>query len=336
MPGSHDQALELMHSQNSDFLSHALAVEPSLGLMFTAGLDLTKPTPSGAKQWAEVVGVHSVTPSLGLLSLKYRCSLPPSSEVLGPQASTLKSSIVSLHPMGRNWRGCCLVSQGKKLLVYESHDNWAAKGDVKKPMVEWEASSTANVTSLVSSPANGLLASGSSDGVIKGWNARSSLGSSSIPLFTLRSPSNGPQASQAISSIQVLSESLLISSSSGGPGMFLWDLRSTAAPLKTLMPDASPISLMNLNASGDLVAVVTGRGLYVASIGGGGNFSAFNSISDTTPASSAPPQKGKAANQSKAQGFIPPIDVEWNCLFDCLYTSGSGGIVKAFREGRYY
>lgn len=336
MPGSSDQALELMHSNTSDFQSYGLAVEPSLGIMFSSGLDLTRPTPSGAKQWAEVVGVSTVTPSLGLLAFKYRCVLPPCS-IQGPDASTLKSLVVSLHSMGRTWRGCCCVSQGKRLLVYETHETWASKGDVKKPLVEWDAG-VANITALVSSPANGLLVSGAADGSVKVWNARSSLGTSSVPICTLRNPNNnGPQASQAVSSIQVLSESMLITSSAGGPGFHLWDLRSTASPLKTFLPDTSPISLMKINAAGDLLATVTGRGLYVSSIGSGGAFSAFSPVTDAALPNNnnvvPQAQKGKGG-QSKAQGFSPPIDVEWNQLFDCLYTSGTGGVIRAFREGR--
>ena len=130
-------------------MSTSMVIEPALGILFAASLDTKPPPPpagGGNPPSALCVSIHSMSPEKGMLAYKYRMShpsFPPGS--LPPNRSPL-SKVVSLHPLGRELRGCVGMSYGQRLAVFESHPGLGAgprqrgPGDVKRARLDWQAS----------------------------------------------------------------------------------------------------------------------------------------------------------------------------------------------------
>lgn len=284
--------MQLMHAQETEFLTTRLAVEESLSMLLGASLDV--------RTGAEALTVHSLSADAGFLAFKYRLGGAADKQRGGAGRPT--GMVVSLHGASAALRQCCATGSGGKVLVYETGGlATAAPASAARPRAEWRASDVA-LTAMARSPAlPSCLITGAQDGSVIVWNLKER------PGHQQQRVSHGSH----VNAVLAVNDQVLASAGQDGK-VCLWDLRRGGAPLRVACPDASPALRLALSPLGDSLAVASARGLYCLD------------LLDSLSCAVSPVGRGPAAR--------PYVDCEWNSRTGEMYACGHDGVITVFTQ----
>lgn len=188
--------------------------------------------------------------SLPLQSVKAKAPLPHHPSLKRPGQNC--HAVVSLHPFGGPLAFHCAASYAGHIVVWGMGSAARPIAALQQPTAAWKAHSHP-ITALHRASFGLQLYSGATDGNIHLWSMNVK---PTAPLSIFRHSSG-----KSVGGVHQVNDVTLISAAADGR-LAVWDVRKTAKPVATTVPDGKPITHMAVSAFGDTVAVATTHGLF--------------------------------------------------------------------------